>query len=309
MARKAATFKLNGREALLSNKDQWIPHGYIGMYSIFRNPKNQAVYTSEANCHRMRQKTFEAILELCKQYNTPNFAKLFNYNARVIGEVGLNFFAEHDMINPIAGIIECFQATFRNDKFHVYICFGIRKDRLEEYFETGVCPKIVLPENRDAVIFGKKDVKFFADKVIKVDRSVLYRKFEKWCRAKNVSENDAIMIALDLLMNKFKINGYDGIGEYEPITILDRHLFHQSGKQEPEERSVTVSGIVSGQADKIIERWNRDPENAAKKKMDFDTYCNNALALLNKSMPQKYTDAQLFYQYMKSVSSNGDKIG
>lgn len=310
MARKSQSenFKLNGRNAVLTNKDQYVPTGYIGMYSIFRNPKNIAVYTTEAVCQRMRQKTFNAILSLCKQYNTPNFAKLFNYNAQVIGEVGLNFFSEHDIIHPISSIIECFQATFRNNKWAVYISFGIKKERLLEYFETGVCPKIDLPDSRDSVIFGSKDIQFFANKVIKVDRSALYRKFEKWCNENRISENDAIMIALDLLMKKFKLNSFNGLEEYEPITILDRHLFHQAFRQEPEEKTIEFSGVISGQAEKIIERWNRDPDNIAKKKMDFETYCNNALALLNKSMPQKYVDGQLYYEDLKSKSSNGKKL-
>lgn len=298
-------YRLNGRRAVLSAKDTYIPKDYIGMYSIFRNPVNKAVYVSEERCQAMRTKTFNAVLDLCKLYNTPNFAKLFNYNAQVIGEVGLNFFAEHDEINPIAGIIQCFEKVFARDSNNIYISFAINKDLLMRYFNTGICPRIKWSEwtTRDTVIFGVKDIKFYADKVIKVPKNQLYRNFQKWCKAKHISETDAIGIAMDLLMKKYKADGVDfTVGEYEPITILDRHLLHEAPRRPDEERTVNFSGLISSQADRIIDRWNRDPDNAIKKSMDFETYCNNALALLNKSMPMKYQDARTFYDDLKKKS-------
>lgn len=297
-------YKIKGRKPVLTKNDQYLSREYIGMYSIFRNPINKAVYISESMCQNMRKRTFDAIMSLCKQYNSPNFADLFNYNAQVIGEAGLNFFAEHDKIAPIASIIQCFQKRFTNDKYSVYISFGIKKELLKEYFDTGICPKIEWPSymTRDAVIFGTEDIKFFADKIIKIPKNQLYHKFLTWCRKRNISESDALTIALSLLMKKYKINSTKDFGEYEPITVLDRNLFSDAAMENAEERVVYFSGVVLSQANKIIARYNRDPDNVEKKKMDFKTYCNNAVALLNKSMPDKYTNPKIFYEYLKKKS-------
>lgn len=299
-------YKIKGRKPVLTKNDQYLSREYIGMYSVFRNPLNKAVYISEPMCQNMRKRTFDAIMFLCKQYNSPNFADLFNYNAQVIGEAGLNFFAEHDKIAPISGIIQCFQKIFPSDKYSIYISFGIKKELLKEYFDTGICPKIEWPSymTRDAVIFGTEDIKFFADKIIKIPKNQLYQKFLTWCRKRNISESDALTIALSLLMKKYKINSTKDFGEYEPITVLDRNLFSDTSMVNAEERAVYFSGVVLSQADKIIARYNRDPDNVEKKKMDFKTYCNNAVALLNKSMPDKYTNPKIFYEYLKKKSKD-----
>lgn len=298
------TFKLNGKVPRLTRDDCTCPPDCMGIYSLVRNPINSAVYMTENACQSMRVRTYDAILLLCKQYNTPNFAELFNYNAQVFGEVGLNFFAQDERLAPISGIIQCF-TTQSERKKTLYISFGISKKLLRRYFNTGICPVIKWsPETtKDAVIFGVRDIKFFADKVIKVDRSALYRKYEKWCNARNISEADGVMMAIDLLMKKFPADSQRGLGEYDPITLFDRKLFHDAPRGgPPEKRSVSFSGTILEQSKRIIDRWNRDPENAARVKMDFDTYCNNALALLNRSVPTKYIDPQLFYEYLKKNS-------
>ena len=299
---KKRKFKLNERTPVLTRYDTPVPEGYIGMYSILRNPLNKAVYLPEEACQDLRQKTFDAILDLCKQYNTPNFAKLFNYNAQVIGEVGLNYFAQRKELAPVVGIMQCFERIKKYDNKNVYISFAINKNLLNQYFDTGVCPVIKWSERetRDAIIFGKKELQLYANKTVKVARAPLFRRFERWCKQKNLTLEKGIMIAVDAAMRKYPVSKGDFLEEYEPITVMDRPLFDEAMRSGKEKKFVEFSSLIVSQAEKIIERWNRDPENQSKKRMDFSTYCNNALSLLNQSMPEKSADPKLFYDDLKS---------
>lgn len=68
----------------LSEKDEYIPETHIGMYSLVRNEKNKSVYMGEMSCQKVREKTFNGVLEIFRKYGSSSFADLWNYNIAAI---------------------------------------------------------------------------------------------------------------------------------------------------------------------------------------------------------------------------------
>lgn len=287
---------------VLSEKDEFVPKTHIGMYTIFRNPNNKNVYMSEQACQKIRRKTFDGLLEIFKKYGSPNIADLFNYNIQVITDIGLNHFARQPKIAPLANVIECFTTKETGSRV-IQVSFGLSREVLAYYFKTRCVPimRRNKAKSRDLILFGAEQIDIGNDDTITVDRSALYRKFVDWCELQGVDQQEGILMALELLFENYPLPALLPTSEYDFLTEFDRPLFakRRDRLQGKTVHSVELSNVVAGLAEDIIARYNRDPDNATKK-IDFNSYVNNALHLLNSSMDLKYQNPELYQEQLET---------
>lgn len=296
----------------LTDRDECVPSTHIGMYSIFRNPTNKNVYVSEKRCQNMRQSTFNEVYKLFVKYGSPNFADFFNYNIDVIAQIGMNHFANHPKIAPVSKLIECFQTDKRinKDKIpHRFISFGINRKLLFKYFKSRDEAKknnkqVKIPElqkyndlgKRDLILYGEEIITGEHNRKIKVNKTLLYHKFVDWCDIQGIKHSDGIMMAFEALFELYPLDSIKDTIEYDFLTEFDKPLFARPKKeQEYVDRVVRISGGICALSDKIIARYNRDPDNITKR-LDFDKYINNALHLLNSNMDLIYRDPELYIE-------------
>lgn len=279
----------------LSEKDEYIPNTHIGMYSIFRNEKNKAVYMGETQCQNMRKKTYNSVLEIFREYNSPDYADLWNYNISAINDCGLNYFITNPKIAPVGDLIECFEQEDKVKSGHtrLVISFGINKKLLAEYFKNPSNPPKLKPpgnKSREAVIFGEDTIKIGREGKFVIERNAIYNRFCHWCKLQGVNTREGALMALQTLFRCYSIDGLNEPEYYNIVTELDRQIFTRTYNKGEEEVSVKFSKAVLGKAQDIIARYNLDSNILTKPRMDFDTYVNNALHLLNSNMPMCYQD-------------------
>lgn len=293
----------------LSEKDEYVPSTHIGMYSLFRNPENTSVYMSESRCQSMRYKTYSKTMELFKKYRTLSFCTFFNYNADILTKLGVNYFATHDKFAPIAELVESFPHKIETTPVPSQaISFGIDRMVLKSYLESlrkgtnfWTAPPIsvikrkkVQLEKRDFVLFDEEETKMDYWKSIHMPRNPLYNRFLDWCEIQGIQAHEGMLMAIDELLKSHPADGLKDLTEYDYIAELDVPLYAK-----PRERSkrvempVEFSGKLYSEAEAIIERYNREPKNSAKK-INFDVYCNNALFLMNSNMDLQYRNPNLY---------------
>lgn len=287
---------------VLSEKDEFVPKTHIGMYSIFRNLKNKNVYMSEQHCQKIRLDTFNAILNLFRKYSSPDFADLFNYNIDTFTEIGLNHFARHPKIAPLSKVIECFTYSPNRNTIR-RVSFGINKKVLSYYFQTGHVPIITRnkEKSRDFILFGAEELKLDKDTSVKIDRTALYRRFVDWCLLQGVDQQEGLLMALELLLNTYPLTELLPTSEYDLLTEFDKPLFakRKGIAKGTTNKSVEISNIICALAEDIIARYNRDVNNLTKR-LDFDTYVNNALYMLNNNMDLKYQNPELYQEKLET---------
>lgn len=287
---------------VLSEKDEFVPDTHIGMYGIFRNPKNKAVYISEQHCQSIRKKTFDGILNFFRRYGSPDFADLFNYNVETFTALGLNYFATQPKIAPLANVIECFTVSPHFNGIRK-VAFGIDKRILRSYFKTRSIPIITRTKkkSRDLVLLGAEEVRLSPEVNLKIDRTAWYRRFVNWCELQGVDQQEGIIMAFEQLFNAYPLADLLPTSEYDFLTEFDKPLFvkRKGIAKGTTNKTVELSNVLNGLAEDIIKRYNRDPNNATKQ-LDFNTYVNNAIYLLNNSMDVKYQDPQLYQEKIQT---------
>lgn len=297
----------------LSEKDEYIPDTHIGMYSLIRNKKYQSIYMGEEQCQNVRKKTFNSVLAIFKDYGSPDYADLWNYNIAAINECGLNYFINNPKLAPLGDLIECFEQVvdswlfsgrFKGNKI-LTISFAIDKKLLLQYFknvdeakkngtEVKIPKKKHLEEkSREAILFGIETFTRKNGEHIVIERNAIYNRFEHWCKLQGIGKNEGLLMALETLFKCYPVDGLESNKFYHMVTELDRMAFRPRLEKGNEEVTVNLSKVIYGKAKEIIERYNLDPDNLSKGKMNFDTYMNNALYLLNSKMPLKYQDPEL----------------
>lgn len=294
----------------LSEKDEYIPKTHIGMYTLIRNPKNEAIYMGEEQCQNVRKKTFNSVLAIFREYGSPDYADLWNYNISAINDCGLNYFICNPKIAPVGDLIECFEEVVETNKGKarisgnkaLYISFGINKALLVQYFKnrdeanksgTEVrIPKLKPPgsKSRESVLFGEETFTRKDGGTIVIPRNALYNRFRHWCKLQGIGEGEGLLMALETLFKCYPVDGLQESEYYNIVTELDRMAFRQRLEKGEEEVTATLSKVIYGKAKEIIARYNIDPDNLSKGQMTFDTYVNNSLYLLNSKMPFKYSD-------------------
>lgn len=297
---------------LLSDKDDFVPDTHIGMYQLLTNPKDPAIYMSEARCQQLRHETFDAIHTLYKKYGSPDFQIFWNYNLEAINDLGLNKFGTHTKLLPIIGLIECFEkkmALKSNGRLRYIISFGIEKKRLVEYLKekklakkTGAevpLPKLELrqPKSRDLILFGETHI-MAGGGDLKIDKNSVYNQFSHWCSLNGIAKKTGATMALKFFVDNHPIDGLGDTEDYDVFTEFDKPILAAKRKDSvPDETiKVKVDGTVLNKAKDIIKLYNRDVANIAKETMTLAGYTSNALHLLNQNMPLKYRDFDLYQQ-------------
>lgn len=287
----------------LSEKDEYIPETHIGMYSLVRNEKNMSVYMGESQCQTVRKKTFDSVLKIFREYGSPSYSDLWNYNIAAINDNGLNYFTTNMHIAPIAHLIQCFETKIDGKTYgskHLMISFGINKKALNYYLKSvsDGRPKIPHlkeppPKTRESVLFGYDTIKVGKDGKLILERNAVYNRFEHWCMLQGVTLEEGAMMALQTLIKDYPIDELNDLNYYGIVTELDRQIFEKQIEEEKETRTISFSKMFLNKAREIITRYNRDPNNIEKGRIDIDTYMNNALYLINNNMPVKYRDPEL----------------
>lgn len=293
----------------LSEKDEYVPSTHLGMYSLFRNPENKSVYMSESWCQSIRHKTYTSVMELFKKYKTPSFCTFFNYNTDILTKLGVNYFETHNKFAPIAELVEAFpHQTETNSVPAQAISFGIEKLTLKKYLESlrngtdfwmdppisVIKRKKLQQEKRDFIMFGEEATQMNYWQRIHMPQNPLYKQFVDWCRLQHLRLAEGMLMAIECLLQARPAEGLKDITEYDYIDELDVPLYAKPRESASRiKREVLLSGKICAIADKIIERYNRDPKNIAKR-IDFNLYCNNALHLLNQNMDLQYRDPTVY---------------
>lgn len=292
----------------LSERDEHVPSTHIGMYSLLRNPKNKGIFMGENRVEKVRQDTFKGVYKLYRKYGSPDFADFYNRNAEVITQIGMNHFSYNQKLAPVADLIECFIAfEKKNNSNHIYASFGISKQILTSYLESikneGKFDKeffrslLANPpdesKSRDFIIFGDEKIELTESTTLRIDRNALYRRFCDWCELQGIEESDGLLIALESLLEAYPLENVKENTEYDILTEFDIPLFHKPEKQADKvKKNVVFSGGILALAEKIVQRYNRDANNLTKQ-VSFDTYINNAVHLMNQTMPLQYRDPEL----------------
>lgn len=288
----------------LSERDEYVPETHIGLYSLVRNEKNKSVYMGESQCQSVRKKTYESVLKIFREYSSPSYADLWNYNIAAINDNGLNYFTANPNIAPIAHLIQCFETQVDSKKYggkgRLMISFGINRQALNYYLKSVADGRTKIPrlkdpppKTREAVIFGYDTVKIGKDGKLLLERNAIYNRFEHWCKIQGVTIEEGAMMALQTLMKDYSIDELNDLNYYNVVTELDREIFGKEVEEEKENRTISFSKMFLNKAKEIITRYNRDPNNLIKGRLDIDTYVNNALYLINSNMPVKYRDPEL----------------
>lgn len=296
----------------LSAHDEFVPDTHIGIYSLLTNPKDPAIYMSEAQCQKLRQETFDGVVALYKKYGSPDFQIFWNYNLEVINEIGLNKFGKHTKLVPILGIIECFEekmALKSNGKLRYVISFGVSKARLGDYLlaakvsrQTGQpieLPKLELNaiKTRDLILFGEARINTDYGDRIRVDKNAVYQQFKHWCRLNGVTLKTGATLALKYFVDNHPIEGLGDTEDYDILTEFDQPIYARVRADTLDQIvKVKMDGNVYNHAHNIIRRYNRDIANIAKDTLTFDGYVNNAIYSFNQRMPLQYSNPDLYEQ-------------
>lgn len=293
---------------LLSNQDEFVPSSHIGMYALMRDEKNKKLFMSEKACQKIRLDAYKNVYDLFQEYGSPDYADFWNVNREEINELGLNAFAGHSALAPVSELIECFEKKYRlksNGRYRYAVSFGISKAMLQKYRENyklsqkkGVpveVPRLRRASQKDKtfVMFGKDKFKLDGH-TVEINRGAVYERFKWWCKLNGIPMQKAAEMALNDFVEKNMTDGVGEIGEYRKETVFDRYVYIQPSQTGTERKGIRLNNIILRLAEKIIERYNLDPDNFDKPYMDIDTYTNNALHLLNSKMDLKYRDPALY---------------
>lgn len=294
---------------LLSEQDETVPDSHIGMYALFSNKKDPAVYMSEKQRQKIRSDTFLAVKKIYDKYGSPDYADFWNYNLDAINQLGLNKFANHAKIAPVCGIIECFEQkvkTKTNGKPRNIISFGINIKRLTDYlfelkrYKLGAGPFPAPPElpadqkkSEEAVMFGTARLGLGDGAGIPIAKNALYYQFVHWCTLNNVTRKQGALMALEYFIQGHPTEGLKDIEEYRVNTEFTKTLEAPTAIEDGERKmTVKIQAPIFSVAKGIIRRYNSDIANITKETLTFDGYVNNALHLINQHMPLKYRDPE-----------------
>lgn len=297
-------YKYKNPYVVLSERDEFVPESHIGMYSLLRNPKNKGVFMGEARVCKVREETFGSVLKLYRKYGSPDFADFYNRNAEVITEIGMNHFSYNQKLLPIADMIECFLCKTENGSL---ASFGISKQILRSYlislkdktpfdrdlYKTFLANPPNKNKSRDFIIFGADKIDLFDGNTVSVDNNALYRRFCDWCELQGIENGEGLLMALESLLEAYPLDSVKENTDYDFLTEFDVPLFHKPQKESDKvEKRIVFSGGILALAEKIVQRYNRDANNITKQ-VSFDTYINNAVHLMNQTMPLQYRDPEL----------------
>lgn len=309
----------------LSNKDEEIPSEYVGIYEIFSDPAyTMPGYSPDEwllgfkRLDSMRVNTFRNVKKRYLEDKANGFAAYWNSNLDAINAMRLNEFHELSAFSDLASIMICFETVRENPKSGAkskWVSFGVRRDQYEKYsqavrdaLKSGQMLKPIKLSDRKKRARGTlKFAAFYMDsskpgikRQVLIPKNEVYDRFVQWCGVKGISKRDAFYKAMVSLMDSDPVN----IESAQARNCSDLKYFKDHMSVLPDDKThreyrFTMRRDIVDYADEIIHRFNNDPENLGRKKLDRNLYVAQAIMSYNKRVPLKYSDPVAYEEYIK----------
>lgn len=323
----------------LSEKDQGVPDSYISLTDFFMNPEYALPgYSKEEwalgfkTFDEMRKKTFRNAKRLFLKTAANSFASFWNGNIDALNESQINEFSKLSSFRDLCGFMIAFETiktSVINKRNNRYISFGISKSNYNIYKYTlelsikrgEVATKFNLSDSHkrrlnDLYMAPKVAIYFDGEKrrdqySVTVDKIDLYHQFEFWCRTNGKTRKQGIYEAIQVLLKQCPLGPNKGensnvsVDEISSLTYVINS--RETGKQSA---SINIPASIYDDANKIIRRYNNDPQNVTKDKLNFSMYVAQAVAAFNKRVPLKYSDPIAYQNYLeiKEAEQYNNKI-
>lgn len=296
---------------LLSEYDEFVPNTHIGITALTRNYDNKGAYMGKAALERMRANTFQSVYSLFRQCGSISFAEFFNSNLEDLCDLGLIHFEDNRALSQVVNLIECFETLRKTPPKSYVISFGINRKDLREYLSLqksgATIPErlkhskyyLKKPTEREKMLqrFGGYWIQSSHNGGFPLCNNAILRRYQAWCKLNGITLEDGLLFAMERTVNEYGEKKPEELEKYDKKTPFD-YLLLKHPKKEAECVSIEVQfdGTLFAIANAIIDRMNRDPRNLLHP-IDFQLYINNALLALNKKMPLKYRDPNLYLEY------------
>ena len=304
---------VNKIEPQLSLKDEGVPDTHISMYDLFVSSKEAKKMFGEKVAIKTRKETYNGVLEYFNKYNARDYASFWNLYIEEIKILRLNKFANFKELEPLCSYIECFCTPHITKSRKIkkdLISFGIRRSTLREYYlkkeeaennGTEFIPpkytKVGRPITKDFVLFGEDLINTTnnPNEKVGIPRNEIFSRFEHWRNINGLSKKEAVLMALESVVDLNKTDGVGELSEYTRETIFDNVIYKTNRENSKEERIyLRIDADLKEQVAQVIKIYNNQPENKTKTPLTFSSYMQNASIMLNKKMGIKYTNPELY---------------
>lgn len=310
---------------IMSKKDEYVPKGYIPIYSLFFESKYRLPqYTEEEWClspkklYELRHKTFVEVNKRRELANAISFADYWNGNLDNINSLGLNEFDKLFVFSELSKVMICFEKTLvssMNNK-RKEISWGINEELYREYYraqlnalKTGEKPQKVnlydKHKNRKNNLFKvlKTEVVIGDSKnKIKLEKNALFEQFQVWCSSQGITLTQGCCIAIENLLKDYPISQVKNREVYARKTELDYMevvVTDVDDTQEFKTFNLKIPKELYMQTSQIVKRFNFDPDNITKPKLNIHNYISQAIVRQNKSISKKYSDPEAYKEYIQ----------
>lgn len=308
----------------LSNKDEDVPSDYVGIYEIFSNPQYTLPgYSPDEwmlgfkRLDTMRVNTFRNVKKRYLEDKANGFAAYWNSNLDAINGMRLNEFHELSAFTDLASIMICFEVVRVNRKAgskSKWVSFGVRKDQYKKYSDglrnalnSGEMVKPIKLSDRKKRKRGTlKFAAFYIDsnkpgikRQVMIPKNEVYDRFVQWCEAKGMTKRDGFYKAMICLMDSEPVASDSAPMQTSDLKYFKEHMAVTPDDKNPREYRFRMRSDVMDYADEIIYRFNNDPDNIGRRKLDRNLYVAQAVLAYNQKMPLKYSDPVGYEEYLK----------
>lgn len=308
----------------LSNKDEDVPPDYIGIYEIFSNPQYTLPgYSPDEwmlgfkRLDSMRVNTFRNAKKRYLEDKANGFAAYWNSNLDAINSMRLNEFHELSAFTDLASIMICFEVVRVNQRAGSksrWVSFGVRKDQYKKYSDSlrnalksgETMNPVKLSDRRKRSRGTLKFAAFYIDsskpgikRQVMIPKNEVYDKFVQWCEAKGMTKRDGFYKAMICLMDSEPVASDSTPKQMSDLKYFKEHMTVVPDDKEPREYRFRMRRDVVDYADEIIHRFNNDPDNIGRRKLDRNLYVAQAVLAYNQKMPLKYSDPVGYEEYLK----------
>lgn len=312
-------------KTIVSKKDEYVPKGYIPIYSLFSYSKYRLPqYTAEEWClsekkiSEMRRTTFKEVNKRRELSNAESFADFWNGNLDNINALGLNEFDKLFVFKELSTVMVCFEkmtvSTSRNKRKEV--SWGINEQLYREYYtaqlnalKTGETPQKVNlydkhKKRKESLFKLRTSDIVMGDKRnrIKLEKNALYEQFKVWCKAQGITITKGVFLAMENMIKAYPLSEVKDRKVYARKTELDYMevvITEIDETNEYQEFKLKLPKELYLQTSQIVRRFNFDPENETKTKLTIHNYIAQAVAKQNKAVSKKYNDPAAYDEYMK----------
>lgn len=319
----------------LSENDEYVPDNYLSLTEIFTNPNCRLPgFTPEEWCigkkklKELRREIFKATLIIMRTTKVERFDVFWNGNIDAINQSGINEFVKFPFFIELASVMMAFQTNVETKWVNVnskrkIISFGIRKtlyrkyyDSLMEAYKNGTEPKPVnlydpKKRKRNDVFSNTQQTTLVFQGVdsnhnhyVELNKNEIFLAYERWCKLNRRTKKDGLYLAMLYIMKQFPCEEMDSLEDIrakikkndklQPVDIKSRD------KYEKKRISIDAPMFLYDNIVNIIDRYNRDLENVGKKRITIMSFCQQALIYYIKNLPLKYTNPDMYREYMNA---------